>query len=217
MAEDTGNTTTDTAETKAAETTQTTDTKGAETTAAETEAKGTETKAEETKTEETKAEPVTQKQPVDYARVISEAPMPEGFTLDPEAARAGGELFARHDIPPEAVKDLVALYARQQKAGADGNAKAFADQVGTWKATAEKTTTPEERGAAKNAALKIFGKDEVALLEHFGVTNRAGFIKALAKIGKTAIQDDTLVPGDAAAGSGARDARAHFPNSNMNP
>ena len=217
MAEDTGNTTTDTAETKAAETTQTTDTNGAETTAAETEAKGTETKAEETKTEETKSEPVTQKQPVDYARVISEAPMPEGFTLDPEAARAGGELFARHDIPPEAVKDLVALYARQQKAGADGNAKAFADQVGTWKATAEKTTTPEERGAAKDAALKIFGKDEVALLEHFGVTNRAGFIKALAKIGKTAIQDDTLVPGDAAAGSGARDARAHFPNSNMNP
>ena len=217
MAEDTGNTTTDTAETKAAETTQTTDTEGTETTATETEAKGTETKAEETKTEETKAEPVTQKQPVDYARVISEAPMPEGFTLDPEAARAGGELFARHDIPPEAVKDLVALYARQQKAGADGNAKAFADQVGTWKATAEKTTTPEERGAAKNAALKIFGKDEVALLEHFGVTNRAGFIKALAKIGKTAIQDDTLVPGDAAAGSGARDARAHFPNSNMNP
>jgi len=94
---------------------------------------------------------------------------------------------------------------------------AVAQAYATWKATAEKTTTPEERGAAKDAALKIFGKDEVALLEHFGVTNRAGFIKALAKIGKMAIQDDTLVPGNAGGSSGARDARAHFPNSNMNP
>ena len=53
-------------------------------------------------------------------------------------------------------------------------------------------------------------------MEHFGVTNRAGFIKALVEDRQEAIQDDTLVPGNAVV-SGARDARAHFPNSNMNP
>ena len=53
------------------------------------------------------------------------------------------------------------------------------------------------------------------MLELFGVTNRAGFIKALAKVGK-AIKDDAFVPGNAAV-NGDRDARAHFPNSNMNP
>lgn len=154
--------------------------------------------------------------PVDYGKVISEVQMPEGVTLDAAAAKLGGELFAKHNLPPEVVKDLVSLYAQQQKAGADGNAKAFADQVSGWKSAAEQSTTAEERGTAKDAALKVFGKDEVVLLEHFGVTNRAGFIKAMAKIGK-AIGDDGFVPGNAGGGNGGRDARSHFPNSNMNP
>lgn len=152
--------------------------------------------------------------PVDYATVMSEVPMPEGMTLDPAAAKIGGELFAKHGISAEAAKDLVALYAQQQKAGADGNAKAFADQVSGWKADAEKGTTPQQRGTAKEAALAIFGKDEVALLEHFGVTNRAGFIKAMAKVGE-AIGNDKLVLGNADAGSGQ--SRSRYPNSNMNP
>ncbi|MCW5737805.1 MAG: hypothetical protein KIS73_27035 [Enhydrobacter sp.] len=190
-------TATPTPETKAAETTQSTETKGAE-----------ETKATETKAEETKAAPV------DYGKVISEVQMPEGMTLDPKVVEGWVPLLSKHNLSADAVKDLAAQFAAQQKAGADGNAKAFADQVGAWKSDAEKTTTAEERGTAKDAALKVFGKDELALLEHFGVTNRAGFIKALAKVGK-AIKDDPFVPGNA-AGNGARDARAHFPNSNMN-
>lgn len=152
---------------------------------------------------------------VDYDRVIADALSPEGITLDPGLTRAGGELLARHNIPPEAAKDLASFFARQQKAGAEGNAKAFADQVGAWRAQSEKATTPEERGTAKQAALRIFGRDELALLELFGVTNRAGFIKALAKVGR-AVSDDPFVPGDAVVGGG-RDARSHFPNSNMNP
>jgi hypothetical protein len=154
-------------------------------------------------------------QPVDYDQVISEALMPEGIALDPAMAKAGGELLARHAIAPEAARDLASFFARQQKAGAEGNARAFADQVGAWKAQSEKATTPEERGTAKHAALRIFGRDELAVLDLFGVTNRAGFIKALAKVGK-AIRDDPFVPGNAVV-SGDRDARSHFPNSNMNP
>jgi len=156
-----------------------------------------------------------QSQPVDYDKVISEALAPEGVALDPELTRAGGELLARHNIPPEAARDLASFFARQQKAGAEGNARAFADQVGAWKAQSEKATTPEERGTAKEAALRIFDRGELAVLDLFGVTNRAGFIKALAKVGK-AMRDDPFVPGDAVA-SGGRDARSHFPNSNMNP
>ncbi|MCW5737027.1 MAG: hypothetical protein KIS73_23075 [Enhydrobacter sp.] len=157
----------------------------------------------------------TEAGPVDYDKVIAEALSPEGFTLDPGLTKAGGELLARHNIPPEAARDLASFFARQQKAGADGNAKAFADQVGAWRAQSEKATTPEERGTAKQAALRIFGRDELAVLDLFGVTNRAGFIKALAKVGR-AVSDDPFVPGNAVA-SGGRDARSHFPNSNMNP
>jgi len=152
---------------------------------------------------------------VDYDKVIADALTPEGVTLDPGMTRAGSELLARHNIPPEAAKDLASFFARQQKAGAEGNARAFADQIGAWRAQSEKRTTPEERGTAKDAALRIFGRDELAVLELFGVTNRAGFIKALSKVGK-AIRDDVFVPGNAAV-NGDRDARSHFPNSNMNP
>jgi len=159
--------------------------------------------------------PFARKQPVDYDGVISEALMPEGVALDPALTKAGSELLARHNIAPEAARDLASFFARQQKAGAEGNARAFADQVGAWKAQSEKATTPEERGTAKHAALRIFGRDELAVLDLFGVTNRAGFIKALAKVGK-AIRDDPFVPGNAVV-SGDRDARSHFPNSNMNP
>ncbi|WP_428659456.1 hypothetical protein [Reyranella sp.] len=152
---------------------------------------------------------------VDYDKVIADALTPEGVALDPGLTQAGSELLARHNIPPEAARDLASFFARQQKAGAEGNARAFADQVGAWRAQSEKRTTPEERGTAKEAALRIFGRDELAVLDLFGVTNRAGFIKALSKVGK-AIRDDVFVPGNAAV-NGDRDARSHFPNSNMNP
>jgi hypothetical protein len=156
-------------------------------------------------------------EPIDYAKAITDAAAPEGFAIDEALAGPAAELFARHQVSPEAVKEFVSFYAQQQKAGAEGNARAFAEQVSGWRASAERTTTPQERGVAKNAALKIFGRDEVALLEHFGVTNRAGFIKALAKIGRMAIEDDTFIPGNAGSGGGHRDARVHFPNSKMNP
>jgi hypothetical protein len=155
-------------------------------------------------------------EPVDYAKALSEVPLPEGMALDPEATKAGTELFTKHNLSAEAAKDLVALYAQQQKAGADGNAKAFATQVTGWKADAEKATTQEERGTAKEAALKIFGADEVKLLDTFGVTNRAGFIKALAKVGK-AIKDDPFVPGNAGGPAESNGAQRLYPKSNMNP
>jgi hypothetical protein len=155
--------------------------------------------------------------PIDYAQAIADAAAPEGFAIDEALTGPAAELFARHGVSPEAVKEFVGFYARQQKAGAEGNARAFAEQVSGWRASAEMTTTAQERGVAKNAALRIFGREEVGLLEHFGVTNRAGFIKALAKIGRMAIEDDTYIPGNAGSGGGHRDARVHFPNSKMNP
>lgn len=125
-------------------------------------------------------EPPKAPEPVDYGKVIAEVAMPEGMTLDPALAKTGTEVFAKHNIPAEAVKDLVSLYAQQQKAGADGNAKLFADQVTAWKGEADKSTSKEEQDTAKAAALSIFGKDELVTMELFGLTNRAGFIKALS-------------------------------------
>lgn len=155
--------------------------------------------------------------PVDYAKAIADVPLPDGVSIGEALAQPAADLFARHNVSPDAVKEFVSFYAQQQKAGADGNAKAFAEQVSGWRASAERATTPRERGVARQAALKVFGREEVALLEHFGVTSRAGFIKGLAKIGTMAIEDDTYIPGNAGSGGGHRDARAHFPNSKMNP
>ena len=154
--------------------------------------------------------------PVDYAKALAEVKLPEGMAISPETSKAAVDLFTKHRLTADAVKDLTAFSAQQQKAGADGNAKAFATQVQGWKAEAEKSTTAEERGAAKAAVLKVFPKDLVAVFETFGLTNRADFIKAMGTLGK-AIKDDVFVPGSAAANGSANDARRLFPNSTMNP
>ncbi len=154
---------------------------------------------------------------VDYAKALSEVKLPEGMAITPETSKAAVDLFTKHRLTADAVKDLTAFSAQQQKAGADGNARAFATQVQGWKAEAEKSTTAEERGTAKDAVLKVFPKELVAIFETFGVTNRADFIKAMGTLGKS-LRDDAYVAGNAAANGTVRDARRHFPNSpNMNP
>ena len=153
---------------------------------------------------------------VDYAKALAEVKLPEGMAITPETSKAAVDLFTKHRLTADAVKDLTAFSAQQQKAGADGNAKAFATQVQGWKAEAEKSTTAEERGTAKDAVLKVFPKELVSVLETFGLTNRADFIKAMGTLGK-AIKDDVFVPGSAGANGSANDARRLFPNSTMNP
>jgi len=155
-------------------------------------------------------------EPVDYAKALAEVKLPEGMAITPETSKAAVDLFTKHRLTADAVKDLTAFSAQQQKAGADGNAKAFATQVQGWKAEAEKSTTAEERGTAKAAVLKVFPKELVSVLETFGLTNRADFIKSMGTLGK-AIKDDVFVPGSAAANGSANDARRLFPNSTMNP
>lgn len=149
--------------------------------------------------------------PVDYAKTIAEVKLPDGVKLDPALAKAGADLFAEMKLPAEAAGKLVEFFAQQQKAGAEGNAKAFAAQIGAWKAEAEKSTTAEERGAAREALLKVFDKADVEVMEAFGLTNRLTVIKSLAKIAK-AIKDDSFVPGNAAV-NGQFDARSLYPNS----
>jgi hypothetical protein len=165
--------------------------------------------------EPAKAEPAAEPAPVDYAKTIADVKLPEGVTLDPALAKAGADLFAEMKLPADQAGKLVDFFAQQQKAGAEGNAKAFASQVQAWKAAAEKGTTAEERGQAKEAASAVFTKEELQVMETFGITNRLGFIKSMAKVA-TAIKEDRFVPGNASAPNG-HDARTHYPNSNMNP
>lgn len=165
-------------------------------------------------TKDTKA--VEPAPPVDYAKALSEVKLPEGMAISPETSKAAVDLFTRHRLTADAVRDLTAFSAQQQKAGADGNAKAFAAQVAEWKAGAEKSTTAEERGTAKDAVLKVFPKELVSIFETFGVTNRADFIKAMGTLGKS-LRDDAYVAGNAAANGSVNDARRLFPNSTMNP
>jgi hypothetical protein len=165
--------------------------------------------------EPAKAEPAAAPEPIDYAKAIGEVKLPEGVTLDPALAKAGGELFSELKLSAEQAGKLTSFFAQQQKAGAEGNAKAFATQVGAWKADAEKGSTAEERGQAKEAASAIFSKEELTVMEAFGLTNRLGFIKSMAKVGQ-AIKNDSFVPGNAGL-NGSADARSFYPNSNMNP
>jgi hypothetical protein len=154
---------------------------------------------------------------VDYGAAIKSA-MPEGVTYDEKVSAQVGEVFTKHNIPEAAVADLINLHAAQLKAGADGNAAAFAAQVAAWKteSSADKELGAENMGIAKVAASKAFDTKTVELMEHFGLMNHPGVLKGLVKIGK-AIKDDTFVTGDAGSMNGSRDARAHFPASNMNP
>lgn len=166
-----------------------------------------EAKPADAKPAEAAAEPA----PIDYAKTIADVKLPEGVKLDPALAEAGAKLFADMKLPADAAGKLVEFFAQQQKAGAEGNAKAFAAQVGAWKAEAEKSTTAEERGAAKEALLKVFDKADVEVMEAFGLTNRSSVIKSMSKIAK-AIKDDSFVPGNAAV-NGQFDARSLYPNS----
>jgi len=158
----------------------------------------------------------TKAEPVDYAKALAEVKLPEGMAISPETSKDAVALFTKHKLTADAVKDLTAFSAQQQKAGADGNAKAFAAQVAEWKAGAEKSTTAEERGTAKDAVLKVFPKELVSVFETFGLTNRADFIKAMGTLGKS-LKDDAYVAGNAAANGSVNDARRLFPNSTMNP
>jgi len=154
---------------------------------------------------------------VDYAKTLAEA-VPEGMKLDEASAKIATDMFAKHGLSAEAVKDLAAFQIAREKAGADGAAKAFADQVEAWRAesTADKDLGKENMAVAKLAASKAFDTKTVELMEHFGLMNHPGVLKGLVKIGK-AIKDDSFVPGDAGPGNGGADARKAFPNSNMNP
>lgn len=153
---------------------------------------------------------------VDYGKAIKDA-IPEGFTFDEKVAGTTAEVFAKHNIPQEAIADLIKLHAAQIKAGTDGNAAAFQAQVQAWKTASEadKEIGAENLGIAKTAMSKVFDAKTMETLELFGLTNHPVFIKGFVKIGK-AIKDDSWVPGNAGPTNGARDARAHFPNSDMN-
>jgi hypothetical protein len=162
-----------------------------------------------------KADAPQEPAPVDYGAAIKAAKMPEGFTLDDARATQAAEFFKNNNVPADKVQDYIDFYASNLKANAEANGKAFAEQVNGWRAESEKSFTAEERGAAKEALLKVFSKEDAEVMEAFGLTNRSGIIKSLLKMSK-AIKDDTFVPGNA-GGSGVRDARTQFPNSNMNP
>lgn len=172
-----------------------------------------EEKAAEDKGSEKKAEEAAA--PVDYAKAITEAKIPEGFVLDEAKAKDAAEFFKANNVPADKVQEYIDFYAKQLSATKQAEGQAFAKQVEGWKAHAEKETTPQERAEARTALGKIFDKDDMEILEAFGLTNRASFIKSAAKVGK-AIGNDTFVSGNAVT-TGARDARSMFPNSNMNP
>jgi hypothetical protein len=200
-------------ETTTTETAPTVETKPVETTTTETKPPAEQKPATEAKDGDGKAADA-----VDYGKAIAEVKLPEGVVMDDATAKAGAELFGKHKLSAEAVKDLTALYANQIKAGQDASAAAFAGQVGKWKeaSMADKDIGGKEGlAAAKQAAARFVDPDTLKLLEHFGLMDHPGSIKAWLKVGK-AIKDDGYVPGGAAV-NGSRDARALFPKSNMNP
>ena len=184
-----------------------------------TETKPAESPAPETKpAADTKPEgekPAAEADAIDYAKALAAA-VPEGMKIDDAAAKPFIDAFAKHGLTADAVKELTALQAAANKAATDGQAKAFKDQVDTWKGEATKTLTPQELGNAKQAAGKMFDAKTVELMEHFGMMDHPGVLKGLSRA-FAAIKDDSFVPGDAGSVNGARDARSQFPNSNMNP
>lgn len=159
----------------------------------------------------------SQDAPIDYAGLK----MPEGYTTktdDPVFGEVLG-IFNKFKVPTEGAQELLNFTVERDKAMHkafnESQQDAWKKTRGEWKTATEKAVTPEDRGVAKTAAERLFDPKTAELLEAFGLTDHQGFIQALVKVGK-AISNDTFVGGNAAL-NGARDARSHFPNSNMNP
>lgn len=205
------------AETTTTETTTTTTgteaggTPSTETKAAAETTTGAETETKPAATTETKVADT----PADYSKLA----LPEGYKADDPVFGDALKLFGESKIAPDVAQKLIDFTATRDKAMVqavnDANTASWAKQVDGWKAASAKEFSPEVLGGAKEAFAKVFDAETSKYLEAMGLTNHPGLIRAMAKIHK-AIKDDTFVTGNAAL-NGARDARAHFPNSNMNP
>lgn len=205
-------TTETTTETKPVETTTETKPLATETKPAET----TETKpaAEDKKGEETKtAEPI----------VYGEFKAPEGMTLDKAALEGVTPMFQKLGLNQEQAQELVSYYANQVKAAGEANAKAWADTVKGWQ-TELKTDADyggvhleKTQSLAAKAIDAYGGKDAPALREFmktYGLGDHPAFARFLARAGRS-VREDGLPRAHGAAGE-VRDARALYPNSNMN-
>lgn len=154
--------------------------------------------------------------PIDYAKTLK---LPEGMKAD-AVFEGAAKLFGEHKLSSETAQALIDFTADRDKqivkAVNDGNTEAWTKMRGEWKADTEKNVSAEDRGFAKEAAIKVFDKKTAELIESYGLTDHRGFVEALVKVSK-AIKDDTFVQGNAAANGAGSDARKMFPNSNMNP
>ena len=147
--------------------------------------------------------------------------MPEGYTTktdDPVFGEAV-KMFEADKLTPEQAQRYLDFTVERDKAMHkafnESQQEAWKKTRGEWKAATAKAVSAEDLGIAKTAASKVFDTKTAELLEAYGLTDHQGFVQAMVKIGK-AIKDENFVGGNAAS-NGARDARSHFPNSNMNP
>ncbi len=151
---------------------------------------------------------------VDYAKELK---LPEGVQAD-EVFGEAVKLFGEMKLPAAAAQKLIDFTAdrdrQMAKAVNDASAKAWTDQVGKWKEASSKEFSEDDLGGAKTALEQVFDKETVAYLEGLGFTNHPGVIRGMVKVSK-AIKEDTFAPGNAARPNGS-DARALYPNSNMN-
>jgi len=147
--------------------------------------------------------------------------MPEGYKTD-SADPVFGEalkIFGDNKIAPDVAQKLLDFTVNRDKEMAkgvnDANATNWNAQADGWKAATAKQFSAEDLGIAKTAFEKVFDPETAKYLEALRYTDHPGIVAGMVKIGK-AIKDDTFVAGNAGA-NGTRDARANFPNSNMNP
>ena len=149
-----------------------------------------------------------------------------GLTV-PEAWKAADDtvwqdaqkLLGEAKVSPEAAQKFIDFTLERDKLIAkgvsDANTEAWTKQAETWKAEVTKTYKPEELAGARKAVETLFDKEGIQWMEALRLTDNPSFVKAMVKVSK-AIAEDKFVPGNAAV-NGTRDARASFPNSNMNP
>ncbi len=157
-------------------------------------------------------------EPITYA----EFKAPEGMTLDKAALEGVTPMFQKLGLNQEQAQELVTFYANQVKTAGEANAKAWGETIKSWQ-TALKAD--EEFGGAKleetqSLAAKAIdaygGKDAPEIREFmktYGLGDHPAFARFLARAGRTVREDGLPRPN---GGAQVRDARALYPNSNMN-
>jgi len=142
--------------------------------------------------------------PNDYESVALSQDLPEGMEVDEELFASAKEVAAKHNLTPEALQEMVDLYANRMTDAEGKINNQWKEIEEGWKDSAK---TDKEIGGDNfdvklekaKRALKVFGTPELnEALEHTRIGNHPELIRLLSRIGEKITEDGGFDTGNSA-------------------